>query len=314
MDPTSTVPPPGATVAPVSTGSTSGSAPVGYKIVKVRKADGTLATVKRKLSPGEESTATVTTQVTIADTATSSTPNATPDFKIVTVRKADGTLVKVRRPVTQPSGGTKNEKATLKRPDASIVDPSPATTDPEPARDKPATAATPAVAASIPGEAKPATADAASTAPSDKKDSQAVVPITASSDRSVANNAAITPETKADERELVDALAEQAVNHRERRTHRFKSTLLRGFGMAVGSAIPSLEISNDFEDGDEIMSDDDDWSVDDGDDDDKSHNGDDDEISDELHASNTADHGTAREVDNSGMYSAALEPRLSYTK
>ena len=37
---------------------------------------------------------------------------------------------------------------------------------------------------------------------------------------------------------------------------------MRGFAMAIGSSIPAFEISADYHDGDEEMSDDEDWSGD----------------------------------------------------
>lgn len=90
---------PQATVEVKKTGSTPTSQPPpGYKLVKVRKADGTIATVKRKLTP-EEAAAAGTTLESIVSADTQAN-----NFKIVTVRKPDGTLVKVKRAVNSELG------------------------------------------------------------------------------------------------------------------------------------------------------------------------------------------------------------------
>lgn len=66
-------------------------APPGYKLIKVRKADGTIITVKKKLSPGE-----YTDQ---HKDKPDETTNSGIEYKIVTVRMPNGSLAKVKRPI-----------------------------------------------------------------------------------------------------------------------------------------------------------------------------------------------------------------------
>ncbi|KAB5563194.1 hypothetical protein GE09DRAFT_773371 [Coniochaeta sp. 2T2.1] len=271
---------PAAAEPPKPTSTNSIQPPAGYKLVKVRKADGTLTTVKRKLSPDEEGSSPTSTQGAPAGKGVPSLPADTPKFKIVTVRKADGTLVKVRRPITQESEATEKEQPPSTETKASTT-----VTDAKPTEEKPATTG----ASSNP--TVPRSANSVTSATDAAKEATVAASSVADTDKPKALDGASN--FKTDDRELVDALEEQAIYNRERRTHRLKSSLLRGFGMAVGSAIPSLEISHDFEDGDEILSDDDDWSVNDGDDDEH-------DISDELHERNESSASTAHEEDNSG--------------
>jgi hypothetical protein len=265
---------------------------VGYKIVKVRKADGTVVTVKRKLSPGEEATTTAPAQGVLADTSAASPSGESLGFKIVTVRKADGTLVKVRRPNTKQPEITENEKVTPKQADPQHVEPSKTAADAKSIVEK----STPTGITSVPAVINATTLATSTTDGS--KEIHAAAPATVDTDKPETNNG--SPDSKSADRSLADALAEQAIYNREKRTHRFKSSLLKGFGMAVGSALPSLELSHDFEDGDEILSDDDDYSVDDADDHD-GHADDGDDVSNEIHARNEVGDGKAHEVDNSGM-------------
>lgn len=337
MDPPKAAQTPGAAEAPVPPGTGSGEALAGYKIVKVRKADGTVATVKRKVSTSEGSTR-ATAQDVPADTSSASPSGETPKFKIVTVRKGDGTLVKVRRQVTKQTEVTVKENvapeeaarervessqpvagaaSTLQQPGptgissvpvvnkSNPVDPSRTVANAESTVVKP----TPTVIASVPADTKSNTPSANAT--EDPKGTSASAAVDAS--RSTSNDAAAEP--KADQREHADALAEQAIYNRERRTHRFKSSLLKGFGMAVGAALPSLELSHDFEDGDEILSDDDDdYSVDDMDERDDHEDGGHD-MSDELHARSEVDSGAAHEVGNGGTFdrtTAGPQTRLTF--
>lgn len=293
MDPAPAAQTPAAAETPVPTGTGSGQEPVGYKLVKVRKADGTLVTVRRKISPDEEGTTSAPAQSVPANSGASQASGTTPQFKIVTVRKADGTLVKVRRPIAKPSEAGENEKAAPKTTDPQKVEASTTVAEPKSTVDTSPPTVVPSVlktTKSNTGAAKPA---------DDAKESYAVVPSTVDADKPRANDGSSEPQIA--ERDLANALAEQAIYHRQKRTHRFKSSLMRGFGMAVGSALPSLELSHDFEDGDELLSDDDDYSVDDGDEDDHDHDDGGHDISDELHTSNGSDHGAVHEADNSGM-------------
>jgi len=311
MDPASAARPPAATETPTASGTSSGQAPAGYKIVKVRKPDGTLATVKRKLAPGEEPTTSAPAEAAPTDNGASKTSDGPPKFKIVTVRKADGTLVKVRRPITNSSQVAESEEKSAIHGNAQPVEPSTVVAESSTAVDKSSstTAIDPAVVSRAVEAPKPTIAAANPT--NDPKGSHAVVPVTTDADKLKPSDD--SSDFRAAERELAGALAEQAIYNRQKRTDRLKSSLMRGFGMAVGSALPGLEISHDFEDGDEIMSDDDDWSVDDGDGDD-GHDVDGHDLSDELHASNEADHSTGHEVENDGMpfqSTAAGHPELT---
>ena len=77
-------------------------APPGYKLVKVRKVDGTIVTVKKKLSPEELAAENTNT------TAPATIPESKTDYEVVVVRMPDGTLRKVKRPLgsTRPIPAT----------------------------------------------------------------------------------------------------------------------------------------------------------------------------------------------------------------
>jgi len=264
------------------------TAPPGFKLVKVRKPDGTIVTVKRKLSP-EEAAGTGNAVLAPATTTSNTSGEA---FKIVTVRQPDGTLVKVKRPVkdqedTPASAPRKEsnegaaEKTTAK----------PLTTESSPAEAK--------------REAKEPVASGAKDAPApadQKKDD-------ASATRTVAigSSAPVAAENtsaEADQAAIQEALDEQTNFFRQRKTHQFKARLLRGVAAIAGSAVPAIEIGDHFMDGDEIISDDD-WSVDEDDDhdyeDDDDHDGHDDhdntiEAAHDLH--HGAQDGQSRSADD----------------
>ena len=65
-------------------------APPGYKLIKVRKPDGTTVTVKKKLSPEELAAQGASKAEGSQAVAQSKADNA--EYKIITVRKPDGTL------------------------------------------------------------------------------------------------------------------------------------------------------------------------------------------------------------------------------
>jgi len=90
-------------------------APPGYKLIRVRKADGSVVTVKKKLSPEELAAEKETaapkprgvakgangTQTANGGTADATSAESKPAaYKVVVVRMPDGTLGKVKRPVT----------------------------------------------------------------------------------------------------------------------------------------------------------------------------------------------------------------------
>ncbi|OIW25465.1 hypothetical protein CONLIGDRAFT_648490 [Coniochaeta ligniaria NRRL 30616] len=230
--------------------------PPGYKLVKVRKPDGSIVTVRRKLT-GEEAAAAGASAT--PQTASTSKPSGETST-IVTVRQPDGTLVKVRRAVKKEDetptaaprsvldeGAANNTTGKLQstEPNQSDVNkgvkeamasgPKDTSTPPAPKEaDAPATHDVEKGTTALPtGPAEPVTADA--------------------------NQAG-----------MQDALDEQKNFFRQRKRHQFKTGLLRGVAAIAGSAVPAIEIG-DFMDGDEMLSDDD-WSVDEDEDhDDRDH-------------------------------------------
>ncbi|KAK0743996.1 hypothetical protein B0T18DRAFT_448539 [Schizothecium vesticola] len=98
--------------------TTSRTAPPGYKLIKVRKPDGTIVTVKKKLSPEElekqqQSAQPEALAPAPKTDATSPSVNAKKDavqYKIITVRMPDGTLAKVKRPIDKTSANNPTEK------------------------------------------------------------------------------------------------------------------------------------------------------------------------------------------------------------
>lgn len=94
-------------VNPQAEPTTIGTA-TAYKLVKVRKADGSVVTVKRPVKHEEP----VVDSGSALDAGPQGSPESKP-FKIVTVRKADGSLVKVKRPVPlgESSGGPSTAEA-----------------------------------------------------------------------------------------------------------------------------------------------------------------------------------------------------------
>jgi hypothetical protein len=264
----------------------------GYKLVKVRKPDGAIVTVKRKLSPGEATAAPAPVQDSTTCTTVSSPAVETRQFKIVTVRKDDGTLVKVRRLVDKQSEDAEKKQTAGKDADSRDLKSTNTATEMKSTTDKP----------------NPTTKTG--TPATKGTEGAKVANVVGPGAVSVADKPKFvdgSPNGKPNERELADALAEQAIYNKGRRSHRFKSSLLSGFGMALGAALPSLELSHNFEDGDEILSDDDDdYSVDD-DDHGRGSGADDDhdvghDMSDDLQARHAVDDGTGREVENSGMF------------
>lgn len=172
--------PAGPNVTPKADSHTPGTAS-GYKIVKIRKPDGSIITVKRPVKPeGPGDGAS-----TALPAGPQDSPGAKP-FKIVTVRKADGSLVKVKRPVplVESSDSPAKTGASSEASHGTGNSPSPATNQPS-----------------------------------------------------------------------QDELDDQMANRRARKMHRFKSSLTRGLATAIASAIPSIDITEGFHDGDEILSD-----------------------------------------------------------
>lgn len=315
---------PAATVSPTPAGTSTKQPPPGYKYVKVRQ-DGKIVTVKRKLAPGEEVPAPVSAPGLPEVTGASSAPVEPAQFKIVTIRKDDGTLVKVRRQVNKQPETTEKKPVTPKKAAAQNAEPTAATTIADSTPEKvtlekatsTGTTSSRAASTSKQTDTKPNTGGEYTIAKG--------FPATDAAGKSKAIEQSSAPKAteqeldpKVAERELADALAEQAVYHRERRTHRFKASMLKGFGMAVGAALPGMEISQHFEDDDEIIGlsdDDDDYSVDDHDDDD-GHDDDGSDTLNELHDRREVDDGVAPAADSScmsGQATARQEPILTFS-
>jgi len=125
------------------------TAPPGFKFIKVKKPDGTIVTVKKKLSPEElEKEQQKAQSQVLADAPKAETKpvptNAKKDaaqYKIITVRMPDGTLAKVKRPVDK----TDASKTAAKPAGDAAATATPAKTDTSAApQDKSASPAEPA--------------------------------------------------------------------------------------------------------------------------------------------------------------------------
>ncbi|KAK3342200.1 hypothetical protein B0T25DRAFT_618005 [Lasiosphaeria hispida] len=108
----------GPTLAPTQ----PAQAPPGYKFIKVRKPDGAIVTVKKKLSPKElEDQQLLKTQSQAGapktDPAATEAKKDGVEYKIITVRMPDGTLAKVKRPASKTGAGS-TEKPTSDAPAA----------------------------------------------------------------------------------------------------------------------------------------------------------------------------------------------------
>ncbi|KAK0716359.1 hypothetical protein B0H67DRAFT_610877 [Lasiosphaeris hirsuta] len=102
----------GPTLAPTQ----PAQAPPGYKFIKVRKPDGAIVTVKKKLSPKElEDQQQLKTQSQAGapktDAAATEAKKDGVEYKLITVRMPDGTLAKVKRPASKTGAGS-TEKPT----------------------------------------------------------------------------------------------------------------------------------------------------------------------------------------------------------
>jgi len=135
------------------------TAPPGFKFIKVKKPDGTIVTVKKKLSPEElekeQEKAKAQPQPQADAPKTGSAPTEAKkdgvQYKIITVRMPDGTLAKVKRPVDKSDA----EKATTKPTTGDVAAAAtPAKTDTTPPNDK---AVSPSAEAGAPEQ--PLTAD-----------------------------------------------------------------------------------------------------------------------------------------------------------
>lgn len=272
-----------APAGPSSRNDANPNAPLGFKFVKVRKDDGTIITVKRKLTadelPPENSASTI---MTIAPSATK--PGA--EFKIVTVRKPDGTLIKVRRPIKKedvPAEGSKGSLAQNK-PVSETREVTTESSTPDPAPEaKPKDKNVLPEKDSIPAQ------------PLVRETKGSVLEEKPSQDKPTTVPKALT-ETKeptAVPESTQEALEAQKAHFRDGKRHRFKTTLLRGIAVVAGTAVPAIEIG-DLMDGDEVLSDDD-WSIDE--DHDHDHHGDDDDVAHEQQAD--YDHGHSFDDDDS---------------
>lgn len=284
---------------PVPSQSASAStpgAPPGFKLVKVRKPDGSIVTVKRKLSPEEAAAPS-------APVAAQPTPALKPSAeisKIVTVRQPDGTLIKVRRavknqnetPAAVPHGESDagaGEKTAAKPLSAGA-------SQPDPTKDLKQVVASESKDVSTPLDQKAVDAPTTRTVEKDKP-----APGAGPADAVV---------TEANLASMQDALDEQKNFFRQRKRHQFKTRLLRRVAAIAGSAVPAIEIG-DMMDGDEILSDDD-WSVDEDDDDDHDDHDDHGNMSDAEHdirhgaedeqAHATDDDDKTLEHNSNGMY------------
>lgn len=238
--------------------------PPGYKLIKRRKEDGTFITVMRKMSPQELEVAEHTGSGGQGD-QTTPVPNFVASqgvkYRIVTVRDSNGALIRVKRPIkpedasstlppSSPDKGTSESKAVKPNTDA----PS-SSTDGTPSK-------------------------SSETSPSSDNKAAGVT-------RAPEGDLAVVQEESIDK---AAALAQQKEFYRQKRMHRMKGSLLRGFGTVLGSSIGHMdfdddhhgshEAAGDIEDGD-IIDSDQSWS--DDDDDDHGGNDNDHDDGDEQH-------------------------------
>ena len=291
--------PPPAAITPPATRSSK--APSGFKLVKVRKPDGSIVTVKRRLTVDEAAA------VNASVSAQTPSPIRPPGeiTEIVTVRQPDGTLIKVRRAIQRedtPTPAT-GKASNLASPPNTVAKPS----SPKPTHIN--TEAVSSVSTTEDLSSHQGHRGLDTLAAKDTENTRAAM--------TTAPIQALTPE--ANQAAMQDALDEQHSYFRDRKRNQFKTRLLRGLGAIAGSAVPAIEIG-DFMDGDEILSDDD-WSVDDEDDDRGDYYGADvdghDDMSDAKHdvqhgAKEEGTHATddddpAPEHDSSGTYYPCID-------
>lgn len=111
-----------------TTGSVSAQPPPGFKLIKVRKPDGTIVTVKKKLTPEELEKQQHAQAAPTPAATTDATEKKATEFKIITVRMPDGTLAKVKRPI-QPDEAEKLAAAPAQTPTSKPEDPNKETPD-----------------------------------------------------------------------------------------------------------------------------------------------------------------------------------------
>lgn len=220
--------------------------PPGYKLIKRRKEDGTSITVMRKMTPEEIEMAEQKSPAKLNPVAQENIA-----YKIITVRDSDGALIRVKRPI---------------KPEASVLTPS------------------------LPAEnTKDNTLD-----PVNKQGDSALSPSLKISELKSPAMSSFTNDTVPETPKAADigspvieerpigmeaALQQQKEEYRRKRTQKFRSSLIRGFGTMLGSSIGHLDLdmddelhhshepAGDIEDGD-IIDSDQSWSDDDDDNDD----------------------------------------------
>ncbi|KAL1890956.1 hypothetical protein Sste5346_007953 [Sporothrix stenoceras] len=221
---------PAKTAAKPAAKPTAKTAPPGYKLIKVKNADGKIIVVKKKLTEAELAAAAEKKgEAAVKPDNTASEQTKSVEYKIVSIPQSDGTLVKVRRAVH---------------------------------------------AEDVAGKAKAAPKPKAPIA----KDGEAA---TVSEKEVEADDEA--PISDAKRKEMV---SKQKHKFRMGRTRKYRRTMLRGFAMQLIGELPSIEIdSHGFQDGDQVISDDDsdlDFDSDSGDHDLFGHHDHDDDDNDSI--------------------------------
>jgi hypothetical protein len=245
--------------------STNKPAPLpGYKLVMIRREDGSEATVMRKMTPTELA---VNEQRGLLPTALESGVG----YKIVTVRNKDGGYIKVKRPIKSAESREDSQTAETSSNEAIST----------------AIKVTEAVLETNSKDQSPQ-ADISSNMPDDGAERLAEVRLA-------------QPSKAADGSPDMDAaMSRQKEYFRRRRMQKFKGSLIRGFGTVLGSSVGHSDFYghhdsdqvgrghfDDIQDGD-IIDSDQDWSDEDPDD-----NGDD-------HGHNEPEHGDHGKESHSG--------------
>ncbi|CAK7234221.1 hypothetical protein SEUCBS140593_008868 [Sporothrix eucalyptigena] len=187
--------------APAAKAPVTKTAPPGYKLIKVKNADGKIIIVKKKLTEDEIAAAEKKGEEVKPDN-TASEQTKSVEYKIVSIPQSDGTLVKVRRAV-----------------------------HPE----------------DVAGKKKSTTSNTAT-----NKDGKAVA-VTEKEDNGVDDD-----DEPMDEATRNDMIRKQKHKFRMGRSRKYRRKLIRGFAMQLIGELPDIEIdSHGFQDGDQVISDDD---------------------------------------------------------
>jgi hypothetical protein len=252
--------------APVE-GVTSATESPEYKLIKIKRPDGSITTVRQKVKPGQSSTIAAFAS-TDQDSSVNTPPKLANDtqspmqqYKIVSIKKPDGTITKIRRPVKPITTTMSTATEMTNIPEGSSQEPSLVDAHTEQSKTKPelkvvaptkpvVSLSTPAKSSGIYAAADDTRADQITPLPTSKGD---IMPASqANSASGIESVAATKPDA--------DALRSQRAAQLERSRLAYSSAITKGFGVVAGSLIgPHMTVSHEFEAGNVDISDED-WS------------------------------------------------------